>query len=92
MIMRSFDFEAVVYSEDDGVHYQILCVECLPEGIDIEAPGVSPIFVDQEWSYYPVCEKCGYVHDYVQLLDETVEMERYLGQYEEEDWLDMMEM
>ena len=62
--MQAFDFEAVVY---DG---EIYCVNCLPDGVDVESDEVSPVFADSEWDYYPVCAECGAVHDYVNLTAE----------------------
>lgn len=59
--MNAFEFDAVVY---DGSVY---CVACLPDGVDVNSEDVSPIFADSEWDYYPVCEHCHGVHDYVSL-------------------------
>lgn len=59
--MKSYDYNAVTY---DGACY---CTECLPEGVDVENEEVSPIFAGSEWDYYPVCDKCGEVHEYVGL-------------------------
>lgn len=61
--MKSFDYEACVY---DGAVY---CNGCLPEGITTESEDVSPIFADSEHDGYPVCDKCGEVHNYVSLTD-----------------------
>ncbi len=57
--MKSFDFEAVVYA---GAEY---CVECLPEGVPVNAAEVAPIFVDAEVDRPVVCDSCGTVHDYM---------------------------
>jgi hypothetical protein len=59
--MKSYDYDAVTY---DGVVY---CTECLPEGISSESEECFPVFADSEWDYYPVCDACGQVHDYVSL-------------------------
>jgi hypothetical protein len=59
--MHAWDYDAVVY---DGATY---CVECLPTGVHVENDAVSPIFATSEWDYYPVCDHCGTVHDYVVL-------------------------
>ena len=57
--MKSFDYYACTY---DGAVY---CTECLPDSVTDESEEVSPIFADSEWDSYPVCDKCGCVHDYV---------------------------
>ncbi|HOR77238.1 MAG TPA: hypothetical protein PLG04_00345 [Anaerolineaceae bacterium] len=62
--MHSYDYEAVVY---DG---EIYCVDCLPEGVDIDDPEVMPIFADSEWNDVPVCSVCGTAHDYVTIIRE----------------------
>ncbi len=60
--MKSYDWEAVIY--DDSVW----CVECLPDKVDIlTEQELFPIFANSEWDNYPVCCKCGAVHDYVNL-------------------------
>lgn len=59
--MKAWDYYAVEY---DG---NVYCVACLPSGVDIESDDVSPIFADSEWDYYPVCDECGYTHDFVSL-------------------------
>lgn len=60
--MKSYDYEAVVY---DSVE---LCVECLPEGVNVNDESVAPIFADQEWDRTVVCDKCGAEHDYMTVL------------------------
>lgn len=60
--MNAFDYEAVAF---DGSVY---CVDCLPVGISVNSPDVMPVFADSEWDSYPVCDVCGYEHDYVNLL------------------------
>jgi hypothetical protein len=63
--MKSFDFEAVVFDGD------VFCTGCLHAvGVDAEDEDVQPIFADSEWDYYPVCNQCGYEHDYVSLTNE----------------------
>src|ERR671923_253380 len=62
-IMKSFDYEAVTY---DGAVY---CVDCLPDGVNVNDDEVSPIFADSEWDTAPVCDVCGTVHDYVTVLE-----------------------
>jgi hypothetical protein len=66
--MRSCDFEAVVFGDPDDCPIE-LCVECLPEGVDVEDERVSPIFADQEWDRTVVCDKCGTEHDYMNITD-----------------------
>lgn len=60
--MKSYDFDAVAY---EGAVY---CIECLPEGVNLSDDDVYPVFADQEVDSYPVCDKCGELHDYVTLL------------------------
>lgn len=62
--MRSYDYEALTY---DGAVY---CKGCLPAGVDPQSNEVMPVFADSEWDYYPACDKCGKVHDYVNLTPE----------------------
>jgi hypothetical protein len=62
--MRSYDYDAVTY---DG---EVYCVECLPDGVNVEDPEVMPIFADSEWAYVPVCSVCGAEHDYVTVIRE----------------------
>src|SRR5262245_55360529 len=69
--MNACDFDAVVY---DGAEY---CVGCLPDGVDVDSEEVSPIFASEEMDRYPVCDACGYEHDYVSLT-EYGQRERYL--------------
>ncbi len=57
--MRAYDYEAVTYNGE------VYCVECLPDGVDDTQPDVYPIFADSEWEYVPVCDVCGFEHDYV---------------------------
>jgi hypothetical protein len=67
--MKSWDYHALTYN--GGVY----CTECLPVDPEMEecdhtgtAPG--PVFADQEWDHYPVCDVCHTVHDYVSLTEE----------------------
>lgn len=59
--MKSFDYEAVTY---DAAAY---CVECLPEGVDVDSEEVSPIFADAEVAAAVVCDACGAEHDYMNI-------------------------
>jgi len=71
--MHATDFEAVIYNGN------IYCTECLPIGIYVDDDDVIPIFSCMEWSQPGViCDTCGYLHDYMMLLDSeshSVEME-----------------
>lgn len=57
--MKSFEYEAV------AVGCNIYCIGCIPLGI---ADDPLPIFADSEWDSYPVCDRCGTVHEYVTLI------------------------
>lgn len=61
--MQPYDYFAVGYG------HEIYCVECLPDGVDMQQGDVAPIFACSEWDSYPVCTVCGRVHDYVVLLE-----------------------
>lgn len=63
LAMKSFDFYAVTYDAN------VFCVECLPVGVSVDSPEVSPIFADSEWDYVPTCDACGAEHDYVTVLE-----------------------
>lgn len=72
--MKAYDFDAVVYNpggyatDYPGQPAMILCVECLPRGVNAEDFDVYPIFANAEWDYAPTCDKCGRVHDYMTIL------------------------
>ena len=63
--LHATDFRAVVVGCD------VLCLDCFRQtGIDPEdpaSPPVYPVFANSEWDYFPVCDACGEVHDYVKL-------------------------
>ena len=59
-IMKCYDYDAVVY---DG---EIYCTECVPKGVTED--DYYPIFADSEWETAPVCNECGFVHDYMSIL------------------------
>lgn len=61
--MKSYDFFAVVYNGD------VLCTECLPDGVSVSDEKVLPIFANSEHDRYPVCDKCLTEHDYVALTE-----------------------
>ena len=60
--MKAYDYKAVTF---DGAVY---CTGCIPDGAKDE--DIYPIFADSEWDFYPVCDGCGEVHDYMGLTDE----------------------
>jgi len=62
--MKSWDYDVVTY---DG---EVYCKGCLPAGIKLDDPRVSPIFADQEWDFYPACDKCGFQHKYMNLTSD----------------------
>jgi hypothetical protein len=55
----------------------LYCVDCLPDGIDVDSEDVSPIFADSEWNSYPVCCECGAKHDYVSLTPDGVKNKKH---------------
>jgi hypothetical protein len=61
--MRAYDFDAVSYN---GAVY---CINCLPQGVSIYNEDVAPIFASDEMDSYPHCDKCGYVHKYMELTN-----------------------
>lgn len=71
--MKSYDYDAVVY---DGEEF---CVECLPDGVDVDSDDVSPIFADSEVDRYPVCRQCGAEHIYMNL---TIDGQKWLDERE----------
>lgn len=60
--MHSCKFYAVTHESE------VYCLGCLPDGVELADDTVHPIFPDSEWDYYPVCDHCSTVHDYVCLL------------------------
>ncbi len=58
--MKAFDYYAVVFENE------VYCISCLPEGV-LETD-YEPIFADSEWQNPPVCNNCGEIHSYVQML------------------------
>lgn len=61
--MKAWEYYAVTYN---GAVY---CTECLPDGVDVESDAI-PIFASDEVDCYPVCDKCGRVHDYMGLTSD----------------------
>lgn len=64
--MKLWDFYAVTLQDDPSVY----CNECAD--VDLNGENVYPIFADQEWDHYPVCDVCGREHDYVRLTSEGI--------------------
>jgi hypothetical protein len=60
---KAWDYDAVTY--DGGIY----CVDCLPEGVSVDDEDVTPIFTVDELQYAPVCDRCGAVHDYMNVLE-----------------------
>jgi len=60
-----YDFDAVVF---DG---EIRCIGCVPENVSLESDRVHPIFADDEVETALVCEVCGEVHDYMNIMRKT---------------------
>jgi hypothetical protein len=65
--MKSYDFEAVAYFPGYGQGASVLCAGCLPDGVSVEDQRVHPIFASEEVDAYPTCDKCGRLHDYMNL-------------------------
>ena len=61
--MKAYDFEACIYNGD------VFCVDCLPRGLAND--DYTPIFALDEWTYVPVCERCGTHHEYISLIEEN---------------------
>ena len=71
--MKSYEYQG--YTTREG---GIVCTDCtgkLTEAEETEL-GYSPIFADSEWDYYPACDICGRVLDYVCLTTEGKEQEK----------------
>lgn len=66
--MKAWEYYAVTTS--DGAVY---CIDCIPDGIDVESDEVRPIFASDEVDVYPVCDQCGRVHDYMGLTSDGEE-------------------
>jgi len=66
--VKAYDFDAAIYNGE------VYCIDCLP--VDPDDPEVMPIFASDEWDFYPVCDVCGYEHDYVALTSKGL---KYYG-------------
>jgi hypothetical protein len=75
--MKSYDYDAVILDGD------VYCVDCLPD--DVPPEDITPIFADSEWDYYPSCDKCGSLHEYVSLTNEGQRYEQERAGPQEED-------
>lgn len=60
--MKSFDYDCVTI---EGLVY---CVDCLPEDVDVEDEGVTPVFADTEVEEPLVCAMCDATHDYMNVM------------------------
>jgi hypothetical protein len=60
--MKAWDYDFVTY---DG---EIYCIDHSPAGLNHD--GVNPIFASSEWDYYPSCDVCGKLCDYVGLTSD----------------------
>lgn len=81
--MKAWDYEGVdLFAADGSGHIGTYCNECfatLHPTVDINAEHVAPIFATDERDYYPSCEWCGYVFDYINLTEEGYEYIQQLG-------------
>jgi hypothetical protein len=72
--MKAWDYEGVhVFAEDGSGHMGTYCNYCFVKacpGMDIEADNIAPIFATDESDYYPECEMCGGVFEYINLTEE----------------------
>ena len=66
--VKAWEYYAVTTS--DGAVY---CIDCIPDGVDVESDEVRPIFASDEVDCYPVCDRCGRVHDYMGLTSDGEE-------------------
>ena len=85
---KAWDYDGVnLFAADGSGHIGTYCNEDFrkhfPE-IDIESEQVSPIFTTDEMDYYPSCEICGGIFDYVSLTDEGRQYEQEQGRYMED--------
>lgn len=86
--MKAYEYNACVFRGE------VYCNECLPTNAQTTIKNdifggsitfsrnsgeVHPIFADSEWDSYPVCSKCGKIHDYVVLLDYAIMMKEKVG-------------
>lgn len=82
--MKTFDYLGVdVFAENGSGHIITLCNECM-EGatFDVEVDPM-PIFADSELDYYPECEACGVVFDYINLTEYGMEELKMMKEMEE---------
>ena len=59
--MKSYDYEGY------AMEGYCLCENC---ATDKDKEAGYPIFADSEWDYYPSCDLCGKIFDYINLTDE----------------------
>lgn len=58
--MKSYDYDAMVFEGE------VVCKKHLTYKEWLDA---QPVFANSEWDCYPVCGKCGEIHDYVTLTE-----------------------
>lgn len=64
---------------DTGATY---CSHCKQKVKDELPDHLSPVFADSEWDFYPTCDVCGAVMDYVNL---TTDGQRYEEERKQKD-------
>lgn len=74
--MQPFHYQGVyTFAPDGSGHTGTYCnADAVALGYNLESENVHPIFADSEHDYYPECEVCGGVFDYVKLTPEGAEM------------------
>jgi len=60
--MKAYGYKAVSF---EGAIY---CIECLPDNVSLHDERVFPVFADSEWQFFPSCDICNKIHNYVTLL------------------------
>lgn len=79
MGMQPFDYRGVYVFAENGSSAGHLATLCNADfhkrypNMSIEAENIAPIFADTEADYYPACEECGGVFDYINLTREGEE-------------------
>jgi hypothetical protein len=71
--MKSYDYYG--FTTSDGA---TICLECSRNLSEEETERLHfhPIFADSEWDYYPSCDICGDLLDYVNLTEYGREYEQ----------------
>ena len=65
--MKSYEYQGYTTSQGG-----VVCTDCTGKLSETEEAelGYCPIFANSEWDYYPACDICGRVLDYVCLTTE----------------------